>query len=249
MVTLKTPPMLQGNVQQQLTAQRDYLVYMQKSLEQALNNLNVTNFAEGTPEQKILSGSSDTDSKIEQQTNGLKQLIIKSADIVRSEMQEITAQLASNYVAQSEFGEYKESVNTLVSATASQIRQDINYDTEITNLQSQAAAFEAYRLHAEGHIKYGIVGYKADDTPIFGIAVAENVQTRPSGQYDEIIYQNYMSIFSADGLYFYNNNIELAHMTGNTLVITNAHIDERLEFGGDWVLSRSNGLTLKWVGA
>ena len=245
---------MQGNVQTQLSAQRDYLIYMQRELERALNNLDITNFADGTAEQKILTGAANekTQESINQSAANLKQLIIKSADIVRSEMDEITAQLQSNYVAQSEFGEYKETVNSLISATASEIRADINYDAEITDLQNQAAAFDAYRVSTDGSIKAGIVGWDGA-VPIFGIAVGQNITYATveyqGDEYAEINKNSFLSIFTASKLSFYQSNVEVAYLSNEKLYITTAHISEKLEMGSDWTLSTTNGLTLKWVGA
>ena len=155
-------------------------------------------------------------------------------------------------MAQSEFGEYKETVNSQISATASEIRADINYDAEITDLQNQAAAFDAYRVSTDGSIKAGIVGWNGL-IPEFGIAVGQGIEytnvTYQGEEYAEITKNKFLSIFTANRLTFYQNDIEVAYLSNEKLYITSAHIIEKLELGNDWELSTTNGLTLKWVGA
>lgn len=256
MLTLKTPPMAQGDTRQQLAAQRDYLVYMQRELERALNNLDESNFAEGSGAKIAVSGSvgEKTRAAISHETQSLKQLILKSAEIVRHEMDELSTALRSSYVAQSEFGSFRQSVDAAISATADQIRQELDYDAEISRLSAETAAFEAYRVSTSGYIKSGIVDYEPDGvTPVFGIAIGQDIRSRTvtydGEEYAEIDKNSFLSVFTAGSLSFYQNNVKVAYLSNEKLYITTAHISDRLELGDNWEISTQNGLSLKWTGA
>ncbi|MEA5144331.1 MAG: hypothetical protein VB023_12280 [Oscillibacter sp.] len=56
-------------------------------------------------------------------------------------------------------------------------------------------------------------------------------------------------MFTARKLSFYQDDVEVAYLSNNRLYITDAQITGRVFLGGDWQVERSNGLTLKWIGA
>lgn len=108
MVQLNTPPMLRGGGQAQLAQMRSYLYQLAEQLNGALNAIEADSLTE---EAKATLGSGAAESAAQQvredmgkTSSALKDLIIKTAESVRSETQRVETELRSSYVAKSEFG-------------------------------------------------------------------------------------------------------------------------------------------------
>lgn len=257
MSNLITPPVLRGTETQQLAQLRDYLFQLHRQLGTALTAVeegNITTEAAQKISQRATGGDSVTREALSQQAAALKSLIIKTADIVRQEMDVITATLESDYVAKSDYGTYQESIQTQFTATAESVTQQINYAAEVAAAANAATGQELrdYIVETQGFIRQGIVGYNGV-TPIIGIAIGQDIQTTGTGTvdgktYDEIDTSSAMSTFTADKLSFYLNGAEVAYVSNARLFITDAEITNRLTLG-NWEISHNRGFSIKWVGA
>lgn len=193
----------------------------------------------------------------EKTATALKGLIIKTATEVRHEMDLIVQELQSEYVAASEFGEYKQIVNTAIATSATDITQSIMSSDTITGMQESINGFNAYRVNVEGFIKQGIVGYKSDGvTPLVGIAIGQGVETtgqkgqdEDGNEWDIIDTTSSMAIYTSEGLEFYVNGTRAAYLSNRRLYITDASIAGNLDQGSwKWEQSAGTGLTLRYVG-
>lgn len=135
MVQLNTPPMLRGGGQAQLAQMRSYLYQLAEQLNGALNAIEADSLTE---EAKATLGSGAAESAEKQvredmgkTSSVLKDLIIKTAESVRSETQRVETELRSSYVAKSEFGAYQEQVDAKFTATAENVTQSIRYASEL----------------------------------------------------------------------------------------------------------------------
>ena len=102
-------PMITGTTEkEQLTQIKSYLHQLVEQLQWSLNNIDTVQIQYIKSPTKSES-SKKTDEKGTQATfDALKPLIIKSAEIVEAYYEEITEKLEGLYVAQSEFGTFKE---------------------------------------------------------------------------------------------------------------------------------------------
>lgn len=251
-VVFKTPPILAGSTQQQIASVRDYLFYMQKSLTDALNNLDAGNFSAGAAQELITSSGAEVSKEMSSQVQTLKELIIKNADIVRTEMDELKTELSETYVAQSEYGEYKEETTSSITANARAIEQEISARSELNvNIDNVDSSLQTYISETQGRIRLGVV-YE-NDVPVIGVAVGQDVKTTGTvvvdgKTYDVIDTNSYMSVFTAQELAFYMNDVKVAYMSNTELVITKARITDSFKIG-DWLLQdTANGLVLKYDG-
>ena len=185
----------------------------------------------------------------------LKDLIIRTAESVRSETQRVETELRSSYVAKSEFGAYQEQVDAKFTATAENVTQSIRYASELEGrLDEQAGDLQgliSYRTETKGYIRQGIVGYE-DTVPIIGIAIGQDIQTTGTQSvdgktYDVIDTSHNMSVWTSKKLSFYVEGTEIAYFSNGALHVGHVELD-RITAAGKWDVSFSDGVAFKWIG-
>ena len=256
MVELNTPPMLRGGGQAQLAQMRSYLYQLAEQLNGALNAIEADSLTEGA---KATLGSGAASEAVQQvredmgkTSSVLKDLIIKTAESVRSETQRVETELRSSYVAKSEFGAYQEQVDAKFTATAENVTQSIRYASELEGrLDEQAGDLQgliSYRTETKGYIRQGIVGY-ADTVPIIGIAIGQDIQTTGTQSVDGKTYDvsHNMSVWTSKKLSFYVEGTEIAYFSNGALHVGHVELD-RITAAGKWDVSFSDGVAFKWIG-
>ena len=193
-----------------------------------------------------MEGSAKNEVEQAQSTfTAIKSLIIKSADIVNAYYEVINAKLVGEYVAQSEFGTFKETTELQLEASSDGIEQNYSHlqqilsDMEDLNLRVNEIASNAY-------IRSGLLGYYEDGdnegAPIYGIEVGQTIDQ------DGVETFNKFARFTSDRLSFYDaNSTEVAYISDDTLNITNAVIKGNLQVGR-YVFDTAHGLALRWIG-
>ena len=260
MVQLNTPPMLRGGGQAQLAQMRSYLYRLAEQLNGALNAIEADSLTEGA---KATLGSGAAESAAQQvredmgkTSSVLKDLIIKTAESVRSETQRVETELRSSYVAKSEFGAYQEQVDAKFTATAEDVTQSIRYVSELEGrLDEQAGDLQgliSYRTETKGYIRQGIVGYE-DTVPIIGIAIGQDIQTTGTQSvdgktYDVIDTSHNMSVWTSKKLSFYVEGTEIAYFSNGALHVGHVELD-RITAAGKWDVSFSDGVELVFARA
>ena len=137
---LLQPPRLFGDERQQLTQLKDYLGALIPQLNLALEQATRQEYTLQTAQPQAIRAQK------EQQAAAtfadVKSLIIKSADIVNAWYDAISLKLQGLYVAQSDFGTYREETALLLEASARQVEllfeNDQTLETEFSNLQATA---------------------------------------------------------------------------------------------------------------
>lgn len=241
---LPMPPTLQGSESDQLVQLHRYLFRMNDMLSQALASERVT--IQGVTEQQQKSVSVEQlDEELTGQYNRAKALIIKTADIVRSEMEQIETTLRSEYLAKSEWGEYREDVSQEIVATATDIVQSFDYQGKIDAI---GADFDAYKIQTSGYIQSGIIGTDDDGVPIIGIAIGRDLKSQEIDGRVYIDMTKSLATYTSDRITFWQNGVEAAHISNSEMVITNVSISGTLSMGGKWEISHTKGFTVKWIG-
>ena len=244
MVKLSTPPMVAGKSAEELVSVRRYLFRLVEELNMSLNSLTVENFTPAAA--KEFGGGSLTEQakqEISQTQDELKSLIIKNAKFVRQEIDRITHELESNYVAVSDFGTFQQNVQAEITETAEALQRDITATSEIV---------DHYISTTNGYIRQGIVGYDGL-TPLIGIAIGQDItvtglkETVNGVEYDIIDKSHNMSIWTTQKLSFYVNGNEVAYFANNALTASRMSAGS-LEVAGNWAIDGSNGLAFKWIG-
>lgn len=244
-IDIRLPNITASTEAGKLQQMQSYMYQLVEQLNWALNNIDLTGSGGNESLVKASSASPTTQDDPISNFNSIKGLIIKSADIVTAYYEEIDnlLKLSGEYVAQSDFGTFKEESSNQLSATDKQLRQDLVdkqtiYD-ENGNIKKE--------LLVNGHIYSGIIEYAKDGEAIVGIEIGQT--TKDESGVEKF---NKFARFTADKLEFFNaiNPDEpVAYISDYKLYITHVEIKGSLKQGGyvDTV-DPDGGIVTKWVG-
>lgn len=245
-VFFENPPTLSGRSEDQLRQLQSYLYAMSGKLNEALMSISIEQM---TPETRRVivgaseSGEADKQTK-QKEYQTLKSLIIKTAEIVRHEMDEIYVQLNDKYEAiSSQFGTYEETLINTITATAKGILQDYNYESRIQGLEEADGNTQSFMQRIDGYIFSGVIREEAG-VPILGIAIGENI----TGYADGVPYmrdENKMATFTKDRLSFWQGDIEVAYYSNNVFYIAHGEITKELKMGNHkWEIMADGSMAL-----
>ena len=243
-------------MQTQMAQMRSYMYQMVEQLNWALSAMD----GGAQAQEQQLPGQTTTpasDNKKEDDTNqrmaNLRDLIIKSADVVRQEMDRLATELKGSYVAQSEFGDYLERISQRIEADPSQLSQYFKFASDIrADVDRVGVDFASYKTDVEGYIRQGIVGYDGT-VPIIGIAIGQDIRTSQTGVeteqgvYDVIDKSSNMSVWTTEKLSFYIGGQETAYFSNGKLTVAQIAAD-RITGAGEWDVSFTRGVKFKWIG-
>ena len=245
-----------ADMQTQMAQMRSYMYQMVEQLNWALSAMD----GGAQAQEQQLPGQTTTpasDNKKEDDTNqrmaNLRDLIIKSADVVRQEMDRLATELKGSYVAQSEFGDYLERISQRIEADPSQLSQYFKFASDIrADVDRVEVDFASYKTDVEGYIRQGIVGYDGT-VPIIGIAIGQDIRTSQTGVeteqgvYDVIDKSSNMSVWTTEKLSFYIGGQETAYFSNGKLTVAQIAAD-RITGAGEWDVSFTSGVKFKWIG-
>ena len=236
-IQIPMPNITAGDDARRLRQIQGYLYRMAGQLQWAFDTLERTGSVSGT----VITQPQTPRKSDPQSTFGeIKNLILKSADIVESYSQEITRRLEGVYVAQSEFGSFREET-ALVLEEGSQIIRQL-----YTNLQEITGTVDGLydsSLATNAYLKSGLLESRADGTAVYGLEIG---QTNSVG--GETVFDKFAR-FTADRLSFFDSNdVEVAYISDYKLYITNAEITGSLWLSGRFKICYNGGLAFQWIG-
>jgi hypothetical protein len=234
----------------QLTQMRSYLYQFAEQLQWALNTLEKGASAEEIVLKNAVGEMVEKteEAKAQDTFNSIKDLIIKSADIVEAYYEEIDnlLSLSGKYVAESEFGDYKVETSNKMSATDQYIESKFTKvetidGEEVTSEYSLADIDQRIRKQ-EGTIRYGNVKTTlTTDGETIGIEIGE-IDTIN----DKAISR--FATFSAAGVELYDGSTSTAPVvtiSKSKITITSAEFTGFVKMG-KYRLDLSNGIAFKW---
>ena len=186
--------------------------------------------------------------------NQVKDLIIKSADIIDAYSEEINQRLSGEFVAVSDYGTYTEKTDLAIQANAEKIDQ---HYTKVQSIEGQmneviatSANIRTGRLFTVGEetLEPELGQTIQDGVEIYGVEVGQTTQVKVDGEMVEEF--NKFARFTAYGMTLYDNNGKLsAYITDSRLNIPNAVIKNSLTRGGFVETILANGSSVeRWVG-
>lgn len=245
---ISAPPMLSGNDRDRLLQMHNYLFQMHEQINYALQSMAGDHAVQEQSGQIAGKVRAEVDKELNDQYQSLKSLIIKTADIVRMEMDQIVATLNSDYVASSVFGEYQEQVTNQIDASATGIIQSYHLESVLTPSSEKIVEFEEWIAKSDQYIKTGLLYYDDENNPVFGVAVGNGLTTQTVNGETVIKKEKLMSTFTADKLSFWQNNKEVAYLSNQKLFITFANILSGISVGHFVTTVVENlGNVEKWV--
>lgn len=241
-IQIPTPNITASNDRERLMQIQSYLYRMAQQLQWAFSTIETGNTGVVASGGNV-QNTSKTSEKSDPATTfaGLKNLIIKSADIVNAYYTEISHRLEGKYVAQSDFGTYTEQTSQEIQENSNNINQIFaNFRTlsdTVDEMYNSTLATNAY-------IKTGLLAEKEDGTPIYGLEVG---QTNSVG--GELFFDKFAR-FTADRLSFFDrNDVEVAYISDYHLHITNASISGTLTLMDQFEISCDNAsVDFNWMG-
>lgn len=268
-ITIQTPRITAGTDRERLQQMQSYLYQMAGQLQWAFSTLETgtTGVVQAAPPQTAGTGDGTPDNP-KATFAALKDLIIKSADIVEAYYDTISAKLDGLYVAQSDFGTYVEQTNLQLEGTSTSISQlYTNEQTILTDLDTLAGNTDAlsgkvaelseqnkemgedlealYRqtLLTNAYLKSGLLYYREDGSPVYGLEIGQTNSLDGETVFDKF------ARFAADRLSFFDSNdVEVAYISDYKLYITNAEITGSLWLSGKFKIYYNGGLAFQWIG-
>ena len=182
--------------------------------------------------------------------NQVKDLIIKSADIINAYDAEINRRLEGKYVAESDFGTYKAETSQTIKENSVSIERAFSDLQEISGELEQIIATNAYVRQGllftvgEETLEAELGQTIPEGTGIYGVEVGQTTQV------DGIEVFNKFARFTAYGMTLYDNNGNLsAYITDRRLYIPDAVIKNSLTRGGFMETILADGSSVeRWVG-
>ena len=227
---MEMPAAPAGTLAQQVQQQYTYLFRLAQTLNRAMEQVECTAGAQAAQAQRTTVSSREAREERAHQAATLKSLIIKSADVVRQEMDRLATELKGSYVAQTEFGDYLERISQRIEADPSQLSQYFKFASDIrADVDRVGVDFASYKTDVEGYIRQGIVGYDGT-VPIIGIDKSSN-----------------MSVWTTEKLSFYIGGQETAYFSNGKLTVAQIAAD-RITGAGEWDVSFTSGVKFKWIG-
>ena len=249
-IDLRLPNITGPTDKERISQMQGYLFQLVEQLQWALQNVDTTNAAVVAPVAKSqLPMGVNTPSDPQATFNSIKSLIIKSADIVTAYYDEISRRLEGLYVAESDFGTFKQETSQTIEENSTGVSTAFtNIQTIEKNLATSAkelgdAIDEVNRSISEVNatIKTGLLYYDGE-TPVYGFEVGQ------TNVINGVETFNKFARFTAGRLSFYDRNgTEVAYISDYKLYITHAEVTGTLKIGG-YLVDTTKGLTFKWVG-
>lgn len=221
----------------QLAQMRGYLYQFAEQLQWALNTMEKGIGAEEV-ELKNAVGEvveKTEEAKAQDTFNSIKDLIIKSADIVEAYYDEIDGliDLSGKYVASSEFGTYMQETNNRIDATDKYIQQNLYTKETIDGMVREN----------QGYIRSGIVGTSIDggNPNASGILIGDFTSTNES---EHVQFARYTSagVELFDGS---TSTTPIAVISKYKITIISAEFSGSVKLG-KYRVELHNGIAFKW---
>ena len=235
----RLPSITGATERERLRQVESYLYQFVEQLQWAMNNIATS---QPTPVASASTSSAQSASKTTDKTTvfaDIKPLIIKSADIVNAYYEEINSRLEGEYVAESDFGIYREQTAQDIVKNSTDIEQFFsNLQEIITDIES--INFTLAEVNAR--IKSGLLYHDENGLPVYGLEVGQK------NYIDGVEVFNKYARFTSNRLSFYDqNDTEVAYISNYKIYITHAEVTGTLKLGG-YLVDTTNGLAFKWVG-
>ena len=217
-MNIPLPQQLSGSEREQLEGMKTYLYQLAQDLQFALGAVEkqiiTVQDTAATAERTLRSVSESQTPKA--QFSGLKALIIKSADIVNAYYEEINRRLSGLYVAQSDFGTYRQETQQEITENAQGITRAFS---DMQAIGDTLAQVQAAVTQVNAWIKTGKLGEDENSVPIYGVEIGQ--QTEEDGL---VVFRKFARLLSDRLSFFDQNGVEVSFIGDETMHITRAEI-------------------------
>ena len=217
-MNIPLPQQLSGSEREQLEGMKTYLYQLAQDLQFALGAVEkqiITVQDTAANAERTLRSVSESQTP-KAQFSGLKALIIKSADIVNAYYEEINRRLSGLYVAQSDFGTYRQETQQEITENAQGITRAFS---DMQAIGDTLAQVQAAGTQVNAWIKTGKLGEDENSVPIYGVEIGQ--QTEEDGL---VVFRKFARLLSDRLSFFDQNGVEVSFIGDETMHITRAEI-------------------------
>lgn len=240
MADIRRPNINAPTTEGQLRQVKSYLYQLTNQLNFALKAVESEENKSTSPDGNKSGSQSKSESTAAQDTfYQLKNLIIKSADIVDAYYEVISKKLEGRYVAQSDFGDFLKTNKALFELSPENFTQ---YYDSVQQIVDKLGNLSEIRTD-ECYIKTGWVD-EVEGEKVAGVEIGQ-ISYDANGENKDTAFAK----FTTRGLVFYaqDGETELAWIERYRLNVRDARIENSLELNG-YKLDTSNGMAFKWIG-
>ena len=217
-MSIPLPRQITGSGQEQLRQIQSYLFRLSQELELALGTvdkqlLTLRDTAAQT-ERTVQAVSESQNPKA--QFSSLKALIIKSADIVNAYSEEISRKLSGEYVAQSDFGTFRQETRQEIRENSQEITRAFS---NMQVIEDTLAELNGAVTQVNAWIKTGKLGEDQDSVPIYGVEIGQ--QTEKDGI---VAFQKFARLLADRLSFFDRNGLEVSYIGEESMHITRAEV-------------------------
>ena len=252
----KQPPILSGSTAEQVRQLRDYLVRLVRELPDG----NDTALIDRAVQKAVKASDGETQKAAVQaarsQAQAVKQLIIKTADEIYEDIDQLETELAETYLARSDFGDYTETVNTTIVQTARETVESYDYDALIEALGTRTGELAEALTRIDGEIRRGLITDPETGEEALGIAISQNLSftgaTRTEGglTYYELSPGQTLGLYTSTGWQFWIGGSKRGWFdsTDGMLHVAQIVVESRLQLGADWAVTTAGGFGIRYIG-
>ncbi len=217
-MSIPMPRQITGSGQEQLRQIQSYLFRLSQELEHALGTvdkqlLTLRDTAAQT-ERAVRTVSESQNPKA--QFSSLKALIIKSADIVNAYYEEISRKLSGEYVAQSDFGTFRQETRQSITENSQGITRAFS---DLQTIENTLAELSGAVTQVNAWIKTGKLGEDQDSVPVYGVEIGQ--QTEKDGI---VAFQKFARLLADRLSFFDRNGLEVSYIGEESMHITRAEV-------------------------
>ncbi len=242
MTDLRLPNINAPTTEGQLLQMKQYMFQLTKQLNYALKDVKAqeTEYKQTSQGNEKNSSYNLTEAENAIETfSKVKNLIIKSADVVNAYYEVINKKLEGVYVAESDFGTYKEHTDSVLEATSKSLNQ---HYTSIKEIEDAVNNLNELRKDS-CYIK---TGWLDEDQTIAGVEIGKYSETKDGTDVG-------FARFTTDELAFYDGQgtseeNKLAWFSKYRSYFRNVKLIGNIELDNDYIIDTSDGVAFKWVG-
>ena len=217
-MSIPLPRQITGSGQEQLRQIQSYLFRLSQELELALGTvdkqlLTLRDTAAQT-ERAVRTVSESQNPKA--QFSSLKALIIKSADIVNAYYEEISRKLSGEYVAQSDFGTFRQETRQSITENSQGITRAFS---NLQTIENTLAELSGAVTQVNAWIKTGKLGEDENSVPVYGVEIGQ--QTEKDGI---VAFQKFARLLADRLSFFDRNGLEVSYIGEESMHITRAEV-------------------------
>ena len=209
---IEMPQLPQGTGEEQMQALYSYLYRMAEALNSNLAEIGGATLTDGEAaamRQVLEPAGEDGKADNRQEAETLKSMIIKTAEFIRTAIDQYNMKLVGSMTAEGKLGKYVRNTRLDVDVTPTGIQQNYTFQEIIQGLKT-------YEINAKNYIKSGQLRTEGG-LPVYGVAIGKDVVTFAEDGTETYNDGNKVLELTADVISFWQNGVKVASYTGSRI--------------------------------